>query len=314
MQAIIQAAHEGMMLKRYLQEELGLSHRILTRLKATPNGILLDDRHVTVRAILHQGQVLTLALEDAPDTERGHIVPSEALPRVLYEDEDILVCNKPHGMPTHPSHGHFDDTLANAVAHYDQITRGQIDIFRPINRLDRDTSGVVLIARHQLAASRLSEAMQKGDIHKRYLTILEGIPPHASGTIHAPICRERESIITRCICSPDTPGAHDALTCYRVIAHWRAGAHERSLVCAEPRTGRTHQLRLHFAYVGAPIAGDDLYGLRREDLPTPGRQALHAYSLTFPHPSTGHTMTVIAPLDEDLRTYLPPFPPTQENV
>jgi 23S rRNA pseudouridine1911/1915/1917 synthase len=313
-QYIVEAAHEGVMLKRYLQDTLGLSHRILTGLKARPDGILLNGHHVTVRAILHEGAVLSLALEDAPDAERGNVVPSSSLPDVLYEDEDILVCNKPYGMPTHPSHGHFDDTLANAVAHYELTTRGRAGVFRPVNRLDRDTSGVVLIARHQLAASRLSAAMQRGNIRKSYLAILEGSLPCRNGLIDAPIGRERESIITRRICPPNTPGAHEALTRYRVIARFSAGSHERSLVCAEPITGRTHQLRVHFAHLGASIAGDDLYGIHREDLPTPTRQALHAYSLTFPHPTTGRTMTVIAPLNEDLRTYLPPFSNEQENV
>jgi 23S rRNA pseudouridine1911/1915/1917 synthase len=314
MQSIIDAQHDGVLLRSYLLDTLGVSHRLLTRLKQLPDGILLDGQHVTVRAMLHEGQMLTLALEDTPDTPHGTIVPSSTLPDILYEDEDVLVCNKPYGMPTHPSHGHFDDTLANAVAHYERLTRGQAGIFRPINRLDRDTSGVVLIARHQLAASRLSEAMCKGNIRKRYLAILEGIPHGHCGVIDAPICRERESIITRCVCTPDTPGAHEALTLYRVVARWSLGFHERSLVCAEPKTGRTHQLRVHFAHVGAPIAGDDMYGQPYEDIPTPTRQALHAYSLTFPHPMMGRTMTVLSPLGEDLRTYLPPFPTTQENV
>lgn len=307
MQYIIDTAHEGLSLKHYLQDTLGLSHRIITRLKKAPDGMLLDGCHVTVRALLHAGQELTLALEDTPDTAHSIIVPSSILPDILYEDEDILVCNKPCGMPTHPSHGHFDDTLANAVAHYDLAKHGHVGVFRPINRLDRDTSGVVLIARHQLAASRLSAAMREGDIHKRYLAILEGVPPRRAGIIEAPICRERESIITRRICAPDAHGAHEALTLYRLVAHWTVASHKRALVCAEPRTGRTHQLRLHFAHVGAPIAGDNMYGCLYTGLPTPARQALHAYSLTFPHPTTGKTMTVVAPLSEDLRPYLPPF-------
>lgn len=314
MQYIIDAPYDGVMLKQYLCDELGLSRRLLTRLKQHPSGILLDGRRVTVRATLHAGAVLTLALEDTPDTKSGIIVPSAILPDILYEDEDILVCNKPFGMPTHPSHGHFDDTLANAVAHYDVTVKGQAGVFRPINRLDRDTSGVVLIARHQLAAARLSEAMREGRIRKRYLTILEGVPPCRDGLIDASICRERESIITRCICPPDAPGAHEALTHYRIVARWSVGSHERSLVCAEPRTGRTHQLRLHFAHVGAPIAGDTMYGRSFDGVPTPARQALHAYSLTFPHPTTGKTVTAVAPLGDDLRAYLPPFPISQENA
>ena len=313
MQYVIDGAHEGRSLKSYLQDTLALSHRLITRLKQAPDGMMLDGQHVTVRARLREGQVLALALEDTQDTPSGLIVPSQTLPDVLYEDEDILVCNKPFGMPTHPSHGHFDDTLANAGAHYDQTASGRIGIFRPINRLDRDTSGVVLIARHQLAASRLAAAMREGRIHKRYLAILEGAPHERAGQIDAHICRERESIITRCICTPDAPGAHAALTRYRTVARWAIGQGERSLVCAEPLTGRTHQLRLHFAHIGAPIIGDTMYGRVCEGLPTPARQALHAYSLTFPHPATEQLMTVIAPLPCDLRPYLPPVSTSQET-
>jgi 23S rRNA pseudouridine1911/1915/1917 synthase len=313
MQYIVDDRYDGVMIKQYLLDTLGLSRRLLTRIKQHPNGIVLDGQHVTVRAKLRTGSVLTLALEDAPDASCG-IVPSDTLPDILYEDGDILVCHKPCGMPTHPSHGHFDDTLANAVAHYDATVCGQAGVFRPINRLDRDTSGVVLIARHQLAAARLSRAMQNGHIRKSYLAILEGGPPARTGYIDAPICRERESIITRCICTPDTPGAHEALTRYRVIAHWSVGERQRTLVCAEPLTGRTHQLRLHFAHVGAPIAGDTMYGHPCPELLAPTRQALHAYSLTFPHPTTGKTVSVVAPFADDLRPYLPSTFPIQENA
>ena len=307
MRYIIQQESDGMLLRDYLTHTIGLSHRLLTRLKQTPSGILLCGKAVTVRAILHQGDELTLALEDTSDTPRGVITPSDAWPDVLYEDNDILLCNKPYGMPTHPSHGHFDDTLANAVAHYELNKTGQSPIFRPVNRLDRDTSGVVLLARNQLAAARLSAAMREGHMQKSYLALLEGSLPQQKGEIALPIRRAKESIITREVCAPDAIGAHTAHTRYCVITSWQLGSHTRTLVRAWPLTGRTHQLRVHFSYVGAPIAGDTLYGTCHADIPTPARQALHAYSLTFPHPTTGQIMTVIAPLGEDLRAFLPDY-------
>ncbi len=307
MRYIIQQECDGMLLRDYLTRTLGLSHRLLTRLKQTPGGIQLGGKTVTVRAILRQGDELTLALEDTSDTPRGVITPSDAWPDVLYEDDDILVCNKPYGMPTHPSHGHFDDTLANAVAHYELDKTGQPSIFRPVNRLDRDTSGVVLLARNQLSAARLSAAMREGRMQKSYLALLEGRLPQQAGEIDLPIRRAKESIITREVCSPDAVGAHTAHTRYYVIASWQIGSHARTLVKAWPLTGRTHQLRVHFSHSGAPIAGDTLYGTRCTDIPTPARQALHAYSLTFPHPTTGQIMTAIAPLGEDLRAFLPDY-------
>jgi 23S rRNA pseudouridine1911/1915/1917 synthase len=305
MQSIIDERHDGALLRTYLTGHLGLSRRLLTRLKARPDGILLGGIPVTVRAILHAGDVLTLATEDDEATPRGHIVPSATLPDVLYEDDDILVCNKPALMPTHPSHGHFDDTLANAVARYALDNTGEIGVFRPVNRLDRNTSGIVLIAKHQVAAAKLSQAMQQGLIQKQYLALLEGTLLERQGTIRASIRRAQESIITREICPPDAPGAKEAVTHYRVIACYHLpGGLVRTLVSARPITGRTHQLRLHFAHMGAPIVGDDMYGLP-SPLKTPDHHILHAYALTFPHPQTGRMMTLVAPLGGAARDLLP---------
>ncbi len=305
MQYIIAENHDGQPLREYLLHSLGLSHRLLTRLKQTPRGILLNGTPVTVRALLKKGDLLTLATEDAEDASHGHIAIGKTLPDILYEDEHILVCNKPFGMPTHPSHGHIDDTLANAVALYEASRGNPAVVFRPVNRLDRDTSGVVLIARDQFSAARLSRAMSEGRIQKQYFAVLEGIPPQPRGEITAAIRRAEQSIITREICAPGLPGAHDAHTQYQAVLHWPYQDRKRCLVKAVPLTGRTHQLRLHFAHVGAPIAGDTLYGGQYCNDTSPSRQALHAYSLTFPHPITQKAMTVVAPLYDDMRALLP---------
>lgn len=307
MQYVIAESHDGQLLREYLLRTLGLSHRLLTRLKQTPNGILLNDTPVTVRAVLREGDLLTLATEDEASLPRGHLAIGRDLPDILYEDEHILVCNKPFGMPTHPSHGHTDDTLANAVALYETKRGNASYVFRPINRLDRDTSGVVLIARDQLSAGRLGRAMSEGRIQKQYFAVLEGCPPQARGEITAAIRRAEESMITREICDGGLAGAHEAKTAYQVVARWPYQHRGRCLVKALPITGRTHQLRLHFAHVGTPIAGDTLYGGTYCDGNAPSRQALHAYSLTFPHPVTQKEMTVIAPLCDDMRALLPHF-------
>lgn len=298
----IPKAFEGQPLRAYLLRELGLSHRLLARLKAMPDGILLDGQRVTVRAILHADARLSLAIEDEGDTER--IVPSGVMPRVLYEDSDLIVCDKSGDMPTHPSHGHFDDTLANALVGYDLDRYGRPLPFRPVNRLDRETSGTVLIARNALAAARLSEQMQSKRIRKVYLALLDGSIPE-SGTVAAPIRRAQPSIILREICSPDAEGAQTAVTHYRTIAAWRtADGCPRTLVSAVPETGRTHQLRLHFAHLGAPILGDGLYG-RESTADRPRRQLLHARSLTFSHPTTDLPLHIVAPIPEDIWQYVP---------
>lgn len=305
MRCIIDQRCDGQLLREYLLRTLGFSHRLLTRLKKAEGGILLNGTPVTVRATLKEGDVLLLATEDEGSSPCGRVAVGSSLPVVLYEDDHILVCNKPYGMPTHPSHGHLDDTLANAVALYETMQGRPSFVFRPINRLDRDTSGVVLIARSQLAAARLSRAMSEGAFQKQYFAILEGVPDCRGGEITAAIRRAQESIITREICDSGLPGAHDARTKYQVVLRWSYQDRERCLVRALPFTGRTHQLRLHFAHVGAPIAGDSLYGPAFCDPTAPTRQALHAYSLTFPHPITQKRMTVLAPLCEDMRALLP---------
>lgn len=303
----IPAQYHQKPLKVFLQAELGLSARLLSRLKATPCGILLDGKPVTVRATLCEGSTLTLAIDTPSDRPSG-IVPTALPLDVLYEDAHILVCNKPGNMPTHPSHGHYTDTLANAVAYHARADKGFV--FHPINRLDRNTSGVVLIARHALAAQRLAAAMLHGDIRKTYLALLCGEPMVREGEIITGIRRQAESIIIREVCGCDAPSAARAQTQYTVLGAWEP-ADKRlpprlCLVRAQPLTGRTHQLRLHFSYLGTPILGDDMYG--QGALPALlERQALHACRLEFVHPMSGEPMCLTAPLPEDMRHLLPNF-------
>lgn len=293
MQFIISAEQNGMLLRDFLKKHCKLSHRMTKRLKYTEGGLTVNGEAVTVRRILHEGDTLELASEDATPTEKIRPV---ALPLdILYEDEDLVVPAKPANMPTHPSHDHYDDTVANALC-YRYESMGIPFCFRPINRLDRDTSGLLLIARNQIAADRLNRAMREGRIRKRYLAILEGAPELAEGEIETHLCRTAESIIVRRVCSPEEGGDH-ALTHYRTLAVDGGYA----LVEASPITGRTHQLRVHFAHIGHPIVGDDLYGHAHPDMP---RQALHAHTLTFPHPTDGHTVSACAPLPADMQAFL----------
>lgn len=289
---ITEASSEKKLLD-YLRKTLGLSRAEITALKKKENGILLNGSHVTVRAVLHTGDTLSLDQKDRTEDENENILPRELPLSVLYEDEELIAVNKPFGMPTHPSHGHFDDTLANAIAFYFK-EKGIPFVFRAVNRLDRDTSGIVLIAKTRAAAYQLSRQLTEGSVIKRYLAVTDGILDK-SGCVIANIKRAQESIITRVVC-PEKEGQY-AETRYTPIA-W---GENRTVLEVSPKTGRTHQIRVHLSHIGHPICGDTLYG-RPEGSDQIARQALHCFSLTFRLPSSGREITVSAPLHPDMQT------------
>ena len=276
---------------------LSLSSKMVKFLKYRETGILVNGARVTVRYILKCGDELSLALEDTESSETA--TPSNIPIDIVYEDESVVVVNKPPFMPTHPSHGHHDDTLANALAYYYQ-SKGIPFVFRPINRLDRNTSGLVIIAKNKISAGKMTEHMKARRIKKSYIALLQGELPDPDdlietehgrlGIIDKHMHRTAKSIIVREVCPPDAPDADSAVTHYKII--------EKNSFCtvveAFPITGRTHQLRVHFASLGHPIIGDDLYG---ESDAFNDRHALHAHSLEFPLPS-GKIISLSAPLPE----------------
>ncbi len=295
MTVVIGKEYEGRLLRSYLKLTLGLSTAVLSKLKNREDGILVNGRRVTVRYVLHEGDVITLGDRDTPETATERVIPVELPLEVLYEDDYVIALTKPADMPTHPSHGHLCDTLANALA-YRYREADEPFVFRPLGRLDRNTSGVVVAAKTRAAAGCLSRALQRGLVRKRYVAIVAGEMP-VDGIEHllsAPMYRPDAVGIRRAVAVPEeaeTVGAVEAVTRYRVLA---AGG-GLSLVLCEPLTGRTHQLRVHLAHLGYPILGDDIYGT-----PSPciGRQALHALSLSVP-----------LPFAADLRSLSPPMPP-----
>lgn len=280
-------AEDGLILRLFLKETLGLSTHTLSRLKSKEDGILLNGTHVTVRSVLHEGDILSLAVEDEKSNE--DVLPRPLPLTMLYEDEEIAVVYKPTDMPTHPSHGHFEDTLANALAYRYRDTPF---IFRAITRLDRETSGAVLVARNAVSAHRLSTAMQEGKIEKTYFALVHGSTPE-SGLITLPIRRMAGSVILR----ETHPEGAPAETVYHTIAK----SQNFSLVAVFPKTGRTHQIRLHFSSIGHPLAGDCLYGREGDGFT---RTMLHAARLVFLHPRSGERMCVFAPLADDFYTAL----------
>ena len=290
MEIKIDREHDGMILRSYLCRVLGLSTKMIKHIKFMPNGITVNGSTCTVRYLLHEGDNLSLALED---TESAPIAAVDLPIEILFEDRDLVVPAKPADMPTHPSCDHYDDTVANALA-YRYAESGSHFVFRPINRLDRNTSGLLLIARNRPTAAILTKSMQGGEIRKTYLAVLDGELTVQEGRIDACLHRTAESIILREVCDPSAPDAAPSLTEYRVLA----AANGHTLVEAHPITGRTHQLRVHFASIGHPITGDDLYGTPSDVI---NRHALHARTLSFPHPKMRQSMTLTAPLPADMR-------------
>ncbi len=286
MDVIVGDEFAGLTVREVLAGRFGYSSRMIKKLKFSEGGILVNGSFVTVRYVLSRGDTLSLRVEDFPGDVSPYTVPADLPIDVLYEDEWVTAVNKPPGMPAHPSHGHRLDTVSNALAYR---YRDKNYVFRPVNRLDRDTSGCMLTSNTRDASYKMYRAMREGKIKKEYFAVAEGILPAASGVIDARIARTPDSIITRMV---DEEGK-EALTEYRVVAE----NGKRSLVALRPLTGRTHQIRVHLASLGAPITGDDLYG---SPSPLIGRQALHCAATSFPHPSTGETVSVRAPLPDDM--------------
>lgn len=279
----------------FLTRRVGISRAMLRHLKAIENGITVDGEHVTVRRVLKEGELLSIKSEDVSPSAR--ISPRELPIEIVFEDADVVVPNKPPFMPTHPSHNHDNDTLANALAYRYRGEKAPF-VFRPVNRLDRNTSGLVLIAKSRISASKLFASMQTGEIEKEYIAVLCGIPEKKEGIIETYIKRRDKSIILRSVCA-EGEGGEIAKSRYRVL--FADTVKNCSVVLASPITGRTHQLRVHFAHIGCPIFGDELYG---EETPLINRHALHAYRLSFEHPENKEKIVILAELPEDMKTLI----------
>lgn len=275
---------EGKEILSFLREK-GFSKNILSSMKTISDAILLNGEKAFGRTRVKEGDFLRICI---PETETSpHIVPSKIPLSILYEDEDILIVNKPANTPIHPSQGNYENTLANAAAWYFQ-QKDQPFVYRCINRLDRDTTGALILAKNALSAALLGNQMQKRQIRRTYLALAEGVTPE-SGTICAPIAREQDSVITRTV---DFENGEKAVTHFERLGF----SNDLSLLELHLETGRTHQIRVHLKYLGFPIPGDYLYNPHYEKI---SRQALHSYQLDFSHPITGKPFTFTAPVPED---------------
>ena len=285
---IIGAEEEGLTVRRYLRGKLGFSARAVSRVSQAETGILVNgERAFTIR-ILHAGDELRVETGDYKKPKKP-LIPGAWPLEILWEDEHLLIVNKPAGMTSHASN--FDPEAPNvggALAYQ----RGGEFVFHPVSRLDRGTSGVMAVAKSGYMHDRLRRMLHGPEFQREYRAICVGIPSPLRGVIDLPIGRDERSIVARMV---RADGA-EALTRYETLA---ASADEAfSFVALRPRTGRTHQLRVHMAHIGRPMLGDWLYGT---ETPLIARPALHSYRLTLRHPLTGEWLTLAAPLPEDMR-------------
>ena len=269
---------EGAALKSFLRKHCGVSAGLLACLKREPGGLMRNHLPVIATDLLHRGDRVVLSLSEEPVSAEAVELPFS----VVYEDEDLLVADKPPGMPMYPCPGHDRDSLANGVAEYCRKT-GETYAFRPVYRLDRDTTGLVVLAKNRYAAGKLA-----GRIQKTYLAVCMGALI-GEGEIDAPIGLLEGHTIQRAV----TPEGQTAVT------HWKSlsSAVGAALLALTLETGRTHQIRVHLAHIGHPLFGDDLYGGTREFI---GRQALHCSSACFLHPVYGNPLSLHSPFPEDM--------------
>ena len=287
----ITGALAGIKVDTLLKRHLGLSGTVVRRIKWLPDGILVDGQRVNTRFCPREGQVLSVCLSD-PERRSG-VVPAPGPLDIVYEDGDVVVLNKAPGVPVHPGPGHFSDTLGNFLLHhYDE--EGEEGDFHPVHRLDRGTSGLLVVARHPHAQEVLKSQLHTLDFCREYLAVCHGVPQPPQGTVDAPLGPKPGSLVEQMV----RPDGKDARTRYETLS--RSGG--RSLVRLELDTGRTHQIRVHMASLGCPLTGDFLYGY--EDRSLISRPALHSAQLSLRQPVTGQELSFTLPLPEDMARLL----------
>lgn len=279
--------YDGISINDFLLQH-GYSRKLITKLKKTEFSIMVNGKWSYTKERLHQGELLRISIME--EQESQNIVPIPMPLDIYYEDEDILVVNKPANTPIHPSQNNYENTLANGIMYHFK-EQGLSCLFRCINRLDRDTTGLTIIAKNMLSSCILSNMMKKRQIHREYLAVVNGLIP-AYGTITAPIARVYGSTIERCV---NFERGEPAITHFRRLSYKNG----KALVSIKLETGRTHQIRVHMKYIGHPLPGDFIYNPNDTTI---GRQALHSHKLSFPHPITKETMNFFAPLPKDMKT------------
>jgi len=277
----------GLKVVDVLATSMNISSRLIRKCKSH-NHILLNKKSGSVNRLVQTGDVISMLL----DHDENTFEPNPIEVNALYEDGDLLIVNKPPFLVVHPTKGHPEGTLANALSYF-QYQKGQNYKIRFINRLDRDTSGIVLIAKNAYSQQIVSEQMQADEVDKIYLAIVDGIIKEEKGTIDLPIEREAEMDIKRIVIESGLP----SVTHFEVIERFE----NHTFIKIFLETGRTHQIRVHFSHIGHPIHGDHLYGKCSEWI---DRQALHCYEMALRPPRENDRLTISCELPEDISSVL----------
>ena len=282
---------EGTRVDTLLKKHMDLSGTVVRRIKWLEDGILVDGARVNTRFVPKAGQTISVRLTD-PERLSGVVAAPGPLD-IVYEDEDLIVLNKPAGLSVHPGPGHYSDTLGNFLVHYYESSQQEAD-FHPVHRLDRGTSGLLVAAKHPHAQEHLKEQLHSPAFRRVYLAVCEGAPSPAAGVVDAPLGPVEGSLMAQQV----RPDGKAARTHYETVE--TDGS--RTLLRLKLETGRTHQIRVHMAHLGHPLTGDFLYGT--EDHGLIPRPALHSHQLTFRHPITGVELSFTQALPEDKRNLL----------
>jgi len=271
-----------------LKCKFAISDRLLIKLKKNQK-IFLNEMPVIISTKINIEDVVSVDISFEEDN--SNILSTEMKLDIIYEDEAYIVINKPNGIPVHPSMDHYTDSLSNGLKYYLDSVNLKRKI-RPVNRIDKNTSGIVIFAKNEYIQESLIRQMKENKFHKEYIAVCEGIFNEKSSIINANISRKENSIIERCI---TIQGGDTAITHYEVIKH-NPKLNYSILKCIL-KTGRTHQIRVHMSYIDHPLLGDTLYGNESKLI---DRQALHAYKVSFVHPISKQVVDYTAPIPEDI--------------
>ena len=274
--------------KEVLKAYFNISDRLLLKLKKNDK-IFVNGKISSINSSLAIGDTIEILIDFEEDN--SNIVPTKMDLNIIYEDDAYIIINKPAGIPIHPSMDHFTDSLSNGIKYYFDLV-GLKKKIRPVNRLDKNTSGLVIFAKNEYIQECLVRQMKENIFYKKYIAVCEGKFEHEKGVINAPIARKENSIIERCV----NEFGDTAITEYEVLKYNEAKNYS-SVKCVL-KTGRTHQIRVHMSYIGHPLLGDTLYGNSSELI---NRQALHSYKTSFIHPIEKNKVSYIAPIPYDIK-------------
>lgn len=295
---VVAKQEQGIRLEHFLRKEMQLTKNEISRAKFLEGGICVNGQRRKVNALLEAGDLVEVLLESGDKASKEIEASREGI-TILYEDEDVLVADKPSGLRVHPNGEIGADTLANRLAFYLR-EKGEDSVIRIFGRLDKDTSGVVLAVKNRGAAVRLQQQREAGLLSKRYLAVVEGIPDPKRGRIDKSLGPVPEKRNRMCVDAKGKP----AVTYYETLSVY--DSERRALLRLRLETGRTHQIRVHMASIGCPLLGDPIYG--NGPVPQMGRTALHAQKIYFRQPFTGEAIKVEAEVPKDIVALFPKYP------